>query len=333
MLPLSPSVATYYTGAEFYENTMRNLPRFLVRFAGKLIRHRRETQRAIDDFRPDIIVSTGQAEKFIFPLLHSHERGRRLVKIREIHFNSKYRFFRYNKLLARLVNFLDYGILSSAFDKVYLLTAQDKRENFPRRRRFSFMPNPITFDIDRKKNSESPRAKTVLAVGRLVPQKNFMSLLRIWAAIGKAADGWTLRIVGDGSEMQSLQQAARELGITGSVEFAGYSREIHEEMCKAQVFVMTSLYEGLPLALLEAAACRLPVVSYKTPYGPEDIIKDGETGMLVSYLDEDEFAGKLRLLMSDGALRQAMALNAEREAEAYRTEVIMRRWLREYERR
>lgn len=171
VIPLSPLAVTYDTKLDFYGNTMRNLPKFLVRFVSKLFRHRKRIQAVIDDFRPDIIVSTGQAEKFVFPFLHSYDKKKKLVKIREIHFNSGYRFFRYSKWLATLVNFFDYRVFSRAFDKVYLLTAQDKRENFPANTRFTYMPNPISFDIDKDETPVTERRKVVLAAERLVPQK------------------------------------------------------------------------------------------------------------------------------------------------------------------
>lgn len=141
---------------------------------------------------------------------------------------------------------------------------------------------------------------------------------------------WKLRIVGDGAEMSNLQQLAKELKITDSVEFAGYSSKVREEMLKAQIFALTSLYEGFGLVLLEAATCGLPAISYKTPYGPEDIIKDGKTGILVDYLNESEFAEKLDALMNNDQLRKQIGIEAQKEVAEYSIEAIMQRWLKEY---
>ncbi len=331
VIPLSPLAVTYDTKLDFYGNTMRNLPKFLVRFVSKLFRHRKRIQAVIDDFRPDIIVSTGQAEKFVFPFLRNSDKKKKLVKIREIHFNSNYRYFRYSKWLAALVNFVDYRVFSRAFDKVYLLTAQDKRENFPANTRFTYMPNPISFGIDKDETPVTARQKSVLAVGRLVPQKNFASLLRIWAAVGKKHPDWKLRIVGDGAEMQRLQQLADEIRITESTEFAGHSGKVHDEMRKAQIFAMTSLYEGFGMVLIEAAACGLPAVSYKTPYGPEELISDGKTGLLAEYLDEKGFADKLDFLIQNDSLRRRMGAEARKDVSRYAADTIIRRWMREYE--
>lgn len=330
MIPLAPSVITYDTEINFYRNTMQNLPRFIFNFIKKLFLHRKRIQSVINKFNPDIIVSVGQAEKFVFPFLHSKDKQKKLIKIRELHFNSNYRFFRYNRWLALFTNFIDFNIFSQAFDRVYLLTQQDKRENFPNNKRYAVMPNPITFDYQEEENKYT-RSKTVLAVGRLVPQKNFASLLRIWSMVSTKHTDWELRIVGDGSERSNLQQQAKKLQITDSVKFAGYSNRVYEEMNKAQIFTFTSLYEGFGLVLIEAAACGLPAISFKTPYDPEDIIEDGKNGVLVDYLNESEFADKLDALMSNDRLRQQMGIEAKKIVTKYSTDTIMNRWVEEYE--
>lgn len=329
MIPLSPDVKIYDTQMNFYGNTMRNLPKFIFRFIKKLYLHRKRIQSVINEFKPDVIISVGQAEKFVFPFLHSYDKEKKLIKIREVHFNSNYRFFRYKKWLASFTNFIDFNIFSQAFDRVYLLTQQDKRENFADNKRYAVMPNPVSFNL-KEGNEEFPRSKTVLAVGRLVPQKNFASLLRIWAMVKNKHKDWKLRIVGDGSEMFTLQQLAKDLKISDSVEFTGYSNKVREEMLKASIIAFTSLYEGFALVLLEAASCGLAAISYKTPYGPEDIIKDGKTGILVDYLNESEFADKLDALMSNDQLQQQMGLEAQKVVAEYSTEAIMNRWIKEY---
>lgn len=137
--------------------------------------------------------------------------------------------------------------------------------------------------------------------------------------------------MGDGTEMQRLQQLADELRITDNTEFAGHSNKVHEEMRKAQIFVMTSLYEGFGMVLIEAAACGLPAVSYKTPYGPEELINDGKTGLLAEYLNEKEFVDKLDLLIQNDSLRRRMGTEAKKDVSRYAADTIIRRWMREYE--
>lgn len=330
MVPLSPLVKTYDTHLDFYGNTMRNLPLFIVRFIKKLFLHRKRIQAVINNFKPDIIISVGQAEKFVFPFLHSDNKKKKLVKIRELHFNSNYRFFRYSKWLAILTNWLDFKIFAWAFDRIYLLTEQDKQENFATNKRYGVMPNPITFELKNGVNT-LVRQKIVLAVGRLAYEKNFAALLRIWSLVSGKHSDWKLRIVGDGSEMEMLKHLAQELGISNSVEFAGYSNKVQMEMRQAQILAFTSLYEGFGLVLLEAAACGVPAISYRTPYGPADIVKDGETGVLVDYLNEKEFAHKLDALMKNEKLIQRMGQAAEKEVEHYTIDAIIHRWLKEYE--
>src|SRR5207245_8477381 len=118
----------------------------------------------------------------------------------------------------------------------------------------------------------------VLAMGRLVPQKGFDWLLDAWARVRTDRPDWRLVIAGEGPDRAELASRARRLGVEASVEFPGFDREPYRRMAGAEVFVLSSRYEGFPLVLVEAMGCALPVVAMDCPSGPREIVREGADG-------------------------------------------------------
>ena len=120
----------------------------------------------------------------------------------------------------------------------------------------------------------------VLSVGRLVPQKDFATLLRAFAQV-VACRPARLVILGEGPERQNLSGDAERLGITQHVDMPGFRVNPFAYMSKSNVFALSSRYEGLPTVLIEAIASGTPVVSTDCPSGPSEILEQGKWGPLV----------------------------------------------------
>ena len=112
----------------------------------------------------------------------------------------------------------------------------------------------------------------------------------------------TLLVVGDGSLSAPLRTFARRLGIDGSVRFLGVRSDVYELLAMSDVFALASLWEGLPVALLEAGACGLPAVASDVG-GVREALIDGRTGFLVRPGDDEMLAARLGQLVGDAALR------------------------------
>jgi len=126
----------------------------------------------------------------------------------------------------------------------------------------------------------------LLAVGRLQVQKDFPTLLQAFAKL-RAGRSARLMILGEGPERGRLEELVRSLRLEGSVELPGFTPNPYAYMARASLFVLSSLYEGLPTVLIEALCCGLPVVSTDCPSGPREILKDGQYGSLVPVGDAD----------------------------------------------
>ena len=137
----------------------------------------------------------------------------------------------------------------------------------------------------------------VIGIGSLKIQKNFKMLLGAIHRIKN--DNTHVVILGEGNLKQDLVQQANELGIRDRVSFRGFVDNPYAYMAKADVFVLSSAWEGFGNVIVEAMACRTPVVCTDCPGGPSEILKSDEYGSLVSVGDEEAMAEAIQEMLSD----------------------------------
>ena len=141
------------------------------------------------------------------------------------------------------------------------------------------------------------RGGQILAVGNFKTQKNFPLLLRAFAMIAHVP-GRFLVIIGDGEQRPALEALVRELGLAGQVALPGRSQSVEAIYRTADLYAMSSDFEGLPTVLIEALGAGLPVVSTDCPFGPREILRNGEYGLLVPCGDADALAAAMAKSLS-----------------------------------
>lgn len=162
------------------------------------------------------------------------------------------------------------------------------------------------------------------AVGRLEPVKDYPTLLRAFAVVRRQV---RLVIAGTGALELSLRQLAMELGIGDRVHFLGFTTDVCRWMQAADGFVLSSLWEGLPMGLLEAAACALPAVATDVA-GTGEIILHERTGLLAAPGDVGGLAAAMtRLMRMPIEVREAMGNCARKSiSEQFSMERVLDRW-------
>ena len=145
----------------------------------------------------------------------------------------------------------------------------------------------------------------LLTVGRLVPQKDHATLLRALAMV-RLERPVRLVILGEGEERGRLEALRRELGLEADVDMPGFSVNPYASMYRADLFVLSSRFEGLPNALIEAMACGCPVVSTNCPSGPEEILDHGKYGRLVPIKDPRTMADAILAALAEQHDRQRL---------------------------
>lgn len=166
----------------------------------------------------------------------------------------------------------------------------------------------------------------VTAVGRLTHQKGFDILLEAFAKIEGAFPDWRLIIWGEGEDRDKLEKMRRALGLDGRVEMPGVTARPVQWVETADVFVLSSRYEGWGIVLLEAMAAGLPVVSFNCRWGPATMITDGEDGLLVVPEHAEALATSLARVLSDEALRTRLSSRAAETAKRYARGRILEQW-------
>lgn len=309
----------------YYEDDWKG---YMYRIKGFLVKrrwHKIRMEEILNEIKPDIVVSTGTSEKYFLPALKINSRP---VFIREFHFDKKYRQRAAcgwkEKLMAYIADSYDYGCKIKNYNKIIVLTEEDKECNWKGWRNVEVIPNPVTGMVDRFSNCESKKA---IAAGRLVPQKNFPSLIRIWSKVTERHPDWILEIWGNGLMENKLKDQIEKLGLNGNVFLKGYSNEILTKMGEASIFCLSSKFEGFGLVLVEAMSVGLPVVSYMCPCGPRDIVNDDKDGFLIPLDDETMFADRLCTLMENQELRKGMGREALSTSERYRIDNIIDQWM------
>lgn len=148
-------------------------------------------------------------------------------------------------------------------------------------------------------------APVLVACGRLVPQKGYPVLLRALARVREQVPA-RLQILGEGPLRAELGELAASLGVDDAVSFEGFQADPAAWMGAADVFVLSSQYEGFGNVIVEAMAAGAPVVATDCPYGPGEILEGGRHGILVPPGDPEALAAALLRVLGDPALRERL---------------------------
>lgn len=213
------------------------------------------------------------------------------------------------------------------FDALVTLTKadlRDYRETLPKKpKKLVRIPNavpPMTGDQAKLDN------KVVIAVGRITRLKGFHRLITAWEQVAERHPDWTLRIFGDGPQLENLQTQITDAGLTGKVELPGPTGDVGAELEKASIFVLSSRHEGFPMTILEAMAKGLAIVSFNSPHGPKEMITHEFDGLLVKPRTNDNLAAAILRVIEDEQLRHDLAAGALDTARTYDVDVIGAQW-------
>lgn len=170
------------------------------------------------------------------------------------------------------------------------------------------------------------KSKKIISVGRLCPQKNYEMLLEIAKDILDEHLDWEWDIYGEGELRPILVDKAKMLGISDRINFKGQVMDLYDRYKKYSFMVMTSRYEGFPMALLEGLANGLPLVCFDVETGPNEIIADGENGYLIEPFDKKKMIDKIRYLIEEPEVRKQLSKHALDTSKQFGLERIIKQW-------
>lgn len=283
--------------------------------------HKQKLKDLIFKIKPDITISMFDYDASFITEIQDGSK-----KFLEIHF-SRFKRLQYGRRgIWRLIDYYrnssDLKIVKK-FDRFVVLTYEDK-DYWGNLSNIEVIPNANSFETDRRSLLDN---KLVLAIGRFDYQKGFDDLIHIWSKVNTQFPGWKLNIYGHGPLESEFQTLVNSMNLNNSVSLNPPVKDVEKIYSSHSIFAMTSRYEGLPMVLLEAQVCGLPMVSFACKCGPRDIIKNGINGFLIEEGNKDQFALALTNLMNNKLLRLKMGQSAIENSKEFSEDKIMGKWV------
>lgn len=257
--------------------------------------------KAIKSFNPDIIhahdikasvmASLFSPKTKVISHIHSNHENMRKLNLKTTMFNY------FSKKMNKII-----WVSDSALENYYF----SKKENIIKKSIVLY--NVINPEEIVKKSNEKLVNKSydIIYVGRLVYAKNPIRLIELLALIKKQYPKLSVAIVGDGEYKNQMLEKIDELGLEKNVDMLGFQNNPAAYMKKSKLMVMTSIYEGTPMCILEAIAMKLPIVSTPTD-GISKIVENGVNGFLSN--DNEELANNIIELLNDEKKYKAIQKN------------------------
>lgn len=266
---------------------------------------------AIQEMQPDLVLSFGTATNLLAISAGVHDLTR--LKVAE-----RTNFYAVS-LVKRVVRRWAYR----RADAVVVQTERQRRR-FRRHNRFvTVIPNPVV--VPEVVPPPDERESVILLVGRLATVKQFDRFLT--EVHIDRLDGWRIRIIGEGPQRELIETIIRDRGLGDRVTLVGYRPDVSDELGRAAIFVLCSKFEGFPNALAEALAAGLSCVSFNLESGPETLIDDGVSGVLVPDQDWKALNDALYHLTSSLTERQRYYVNARSAMRRFGISSIAKEWI------
>lgn len=225
--------------------------------------------------------------------------------------NKIIRFLHRNILLKFFYNRLDRIIAVSNGAKENI----SKYLNDKNRNKVECIYNPIKIDKIKEKAKEELEEKIkkpfIIGIGRLERQKNFILLIKAYRILLDRGIKHNLIILGQGSQKEYLINEVKKLNMEEKVEFLGFKENPYKYLNQADIFVQSSIYEGLPTVLIEALVLNVPVVATNCPDGANEILDNGKYGLLVKMNDEKALADAIEKILNDRDLQRKYKIKSK----------------------
>lgn len=327
--PLSPKVKLIDLAIDFSKEYGHSFPVRIWMYYKLMHRYRKKMKTLLMNNRPDIVISTlGRDISFITKI---NDGSKKIGEAHTTkHFIRNFHLLESKNLLLKYMTKcfrwnMDRQV--SKLDGLVVLTYQDK-EDWNLLLPVYVIPNSFPFYPEYPSTCENKQA---IIVGRYNSAKGYNYLIDAWREVHKSYPDWIINIFGSGEYEDKVRKQINDYGLQDVVIMNSPTDSIMEEYLKSSIYVMSSVFEGFAMVLLEAMACGLPCVSFDCPYGPRNVITDGEDGFLVDYLNSKALADSICKLIENEDLRKQMGKNGRNNVLRYSRESIMPQWISLFE--
>lgn len=270
--------------------------------------------------KPDVLITMGMPDTIYDSLACIGLSLKHIVSERNDprHFGGKSS----TKWLSRLL---------ACFADGYVFQTKDAKDYYclPCFKKGTIIPNPlIGLEQMPSKPYQGERNKKIVTVGRLNVQKNHPLLVNAFSQIADEFPEYKLVIYGEGPTRDSLIDLVDSLGLHDRVELPGSISDVFSKIYESSLFVLSSDFEGMPNALMEALALGIPCISTDCPCGgPKELIQDGVSGLLVPTQNQESLANAMRRVLRFSHESKMMSVESFKIREKLCLDRVANQWL------
>ncbi len=285
----------------------------------RFLNRRKQLQSLLDKMAPDLLISFLPEPNFLILSLRSRYNFPVIISVRNDP-QKEYRNKVYYMLMRLLYPKADGYVFQTGQAGTYFSFSKHITDAM------TIIPNPLGNEFLNLQKA-AYRERKIVHVGRLDSQKNQKMLLHACKPILEKYPDYILEIYGEGRLKEELEQVRDGLGLKDRVFFCGNVPDLRNRIQSAAVFVLSSDYEGMPNALMEAMAMGIPVVSTDCPCGgPGYLIEDGKTGRLVALGNTSELSRAVTEILDNTQASEEMAMQAMERMKEFYPEAIFPLW-------
>lgn len=323
--PLHSAIKHVDMGLDFNQQYTQKFLRRAYTYLSLIYNYKSRLRKVLEQEKPDITISTlGRSIDFI------SEMNDNSVKIGEAHsirahlrsfYVMEKRGFAYRCVAKRMKWRTSKRI--SKLEALVLLT-KDDAVTWTEAQQTYVIPNSIPFY---PQESALLQNKQVIMVGRYNDAKGYDYMIPAWDIVHRKHPDWKLQVYGSGELKDQVIQWIRERHLEDTIIMNEPTANIMEKYLDSSICAMSSRNEGFPMVLLEAMACGVPCVSFDSPHGPRNIIRNEEDGLLVEYLNPQALADGICRLIEDEQLRKHLGKNARTNILRFSKDSVMKHWV------
>lgn len=229
--------------------------------------------------------------------------------------------FTFNEIVALHNDYDDFEFKPKSFRRK-IINAVFPNQWQKIRNKIHYIPNPVTFRSEELANYDS---KVVLAVGRLDHIKGFDLLIKSWKKVSKKHYDWKLKIVGDGEERDNLEKLIDELSLQEQIELVGAKKDVKSFYLSSSIYLVSSREEGMPMVVVEAMECGLPIVAFAN-VGAKFLVKNDVNGLLCEVGDIETLANNIITMIDNKTFREKMGKKSKELVKEFYIENLAYKW-------
>lgn len=323
--PLSPKVKLIDIGLDYDKQYNHNIIYRCILFVTYSYFYKKRLSRVLNEIRPDIVVSLmGRSLDFITQIkdgsIKLGEAHTTKNHLRSLHLLEQKNVF--YKFLAKFIKRKQINNVQK-LSALVLLTPEDAKDWGIETKTY-IIPN---FVKSIPKETANLKNKKVIMVGRYNDAKGYEYLVEAWKIVHQKHPDWSLNIYGSGELHDNVERWILDSNLQDTMIMHEPTNDIMQKYLESSICVVSSVYEGFSMTILEAMACGVPCVSFDCPYGPHNIIKDGEDGILVEYLNSQALGNNICNLIENEELRIRLGHNARVNVQRFSEDNIMKKWI------